>query len=109
LPADGPEGERLRADAAAAWRLAADVLGRHGVLSALDGAALTDFAVCSARVLECEWAIDGRRRHPLSGVAAAYRADRDRWAAELGISRAVRARLGVVDRLDDDPAGILDT
>jgi P27 family predicted phage terminase small subunit len=114
FPGRSAEATGLRETASAEWRRAVAVLSTLKLLTALDGPVLADYAVCYARLVQCErrvaadgLVVDGHR-HPLSATLADYRRTWNRWADELGLSRSARGRLPPGQPADDPDASIFD-
>jgi P27 family predicted phage terminase small subunit len=114
FPGRSAEVVELQETASAEWRRAAAVLTALKLLTALDGPVLADYAVCYARMVQCEQRIaadglvvDGRR-HPLSATLADYRRRWSAWGDELGLSRSARARLAPGQPAANPDASIFD-
>lgn len=115
FPPDGDElaNARLRTIASAEWTGVVDSLHALGILSgALDYRALMEYAVCCARIDECERAVsvygiivDGPRavkvRNPVLTVAAQYRQQLRSLLTHLGLSPNARAGLTKPSVTDD--------
>lgn len=109
----GRAAARLRKDARAEWARVVPTLDGLGLLSVIDGATLTDYCVCWARVVQCERAIAeeglvisgdrGKVKHPALTAANQYRTQLRFYIAELGFSPSSRGRLNMPrDPADDD-------
>lgn len=75
FPGRSAEVVELRETASAEWRRAVAVLSALKLLTALDGPVLADYAVCYARLVECErrvaadgLVVDGRRHPPVDNA-----------------------------------------
>jgi P27 family predicted phage terminase small subunit len=96
-----PKG--LTAAARREWQRVAGLLRARGVLDALDETALGDYAVCWARLRECEADIESRGvlvpgdrglvKNPACQLARQYRDALVRWCAEFGLTPQARERV----------------
>jgi P27 family predicted phage terminase small subunit len=131
VPGDDHEDViRLRETASAEWNRVVPVLDQLGLLTALDAPVLTDYALCWARLVQCERALaadglvletwlldaDGRRvrsnlaRNPVSVTAKEYRSQLIRYVNEFGLGPASRARIRLEgDRPDQEDESLYDT
>jgi P27 family predicted phage terminase small subunit len=130
VPGDDHEDViRLRETASAEWNRVVPVLDQLGLLTALDAPILTDYALCWARLVQCERALaedgllvevsllsaEGKAvrtsiaRNPMSVTAREYRAQLRAYAAEFGLGPASRARIHLAGEKPDTEEGLYDT
>jgi P27 family predicted phage terminase small subunit len=101
----GDEARQQQRDAAAEWKRVVPVLDRMGLLATVDGALLTDYCACWARLLQCERAlaregliVQGQKgvvRNPHTTVAVGYRTALRGYIGELGLGPSSRGRLAL--------------
>jgi P27 family predicted phage terminase small subunit len=101
FPGDGQD--ELRRDGAAIWDNVVPKLDATGVLSSVDEQALTDLAVCWARLRHCEVLISregmavkgerGTQKHPALTAANMYRQQLRYYLSEFGLTASSRSRL----------------
>lgn len=111
----GDEARRLGRDARQQWRLVTRELDRHGLLSLVDLALLTDFCVCWARLQSCERVVSregitvkgerGTQKHPAVTYANQLRQALKGYMTELGLTPYSRSRMDLPDP-DDDGDGL---
>jgi P27 family predicted phage terminase small subunit len=121
---------RLAETASAEWNRVVPVLDQLGLLTALDAPVLTDYALCWARLVQCERALaadgliletwlldaDGKRvrstlaRNPVSVSAKEYRGQLRAYVAEFGLGPASRSRIHLQgDAADREDSSLYDT
>lgn len=83
------------------WKRVVFLLQERGILSHLDAAAIQDYALCAARVQECEaditaqgLMVDSLPNQHIQ-VAQKYRASMKAWADVLGLSPLQRGKLSI--------------
>lgn len=113
------ESKRARADASKEWRRVVRTLNRHGLLADVDHVVLADYAVCWARLLQCERDISahglrqrGERGWQRNGSITSAKSYRDQlkfYVGQLGLSPVARDGFAPTgDGGDDDGESVFD-